>query len=293
MLGLTNAADFPVIDYALSVKEVYTLAFKYCAEKSRFLNVISNHQFRMGVDGPGHVEDLPSWLPDWRSLWFAGDIITASGQVEKSFNASGGHQPVIQYLNNNRVLSVRGFVLDRIGHTDPPVTVLGDLMRNQEFQYVAGRVVRWYKLANSKEVTKIRQFDKDAFWRTLVVDAYRIGSLRDPPEQRAIEVDPSKSQITFYGSNYFKGAMIDHLRLCQYLRKFSIIAKGLYCMSSICTDPGDVVCIIYGCDTPVVLRKAEGHFLFIGDCYADGMMRGEAMDRLGKGDYKLQTFDIW
>jgi Heterokaryon incompatibility protein (HET) len=293
MLGLANASDFPVIDYALSVKEVYAVAFKYCVEKSRSLNVICNHQFRMGVDGPAHVEGLPSWLPDWRSLWFAGTIISAGGQKDKQFNASAGRQPVIEYLNNDHTLSVQGFVLDRIGYTDPPITILRDSMSNQDFEYVAARIMRWYKLANSTEVMAIRPFDGTAFWRTLVVDAHRINSLRSLPERAAIEVDMAAGKIIFYGNNLFKGVMVDHLRLCQYLRKFSITAKGMYCMSSICTEPGDLVCILFGSDTPVILREVGEHLLFIGDSYVDGMMRGEAVERLDKGEYELRNFEIW
>ncbi|KAK0738783.1 heterokaryon incompatibility protein-domain-containing protein [Schizothecium vesticola] len=40
---------------------------------------------------------------------------------------------------------------------------------------------------------------------------------------------------------------------------------------------GDVVCVLYGCQVPVVLRRARmGFFEFVGECYVDGMMNGEA-----------------
>jgi hypothetical protein len=44
-----------------------------------------------------------------------------------------------------------------------------------------------------------------------------------------------------------------------------------------------MICIIFGCSVPVVLRKvsADGrnsHFEFIGECYVHGMMDGEALE---------------
>jgi hypothetical protein len=41
---------------------------------------------------------------------------------------------------------------------------------------------------------------------------------------------------------------------------------------------GDLLCILYGCSVPVVLRKlAHGQYQFIGECYVHGMMDGEAL----------------
>ncbi|KAK4695458.1 hypothetical protein P7C71_g2294, partial [Lecanoromycetidae sp. Uapishka_2] len=40
---------------------------------------------------------------------------------------------------------------------------------------------------------------------------------------------------------------------------------------------GDSVAVIFGCLTPVVLRKVDkGNWKLVGDCYIHGMMNGEA-----------------
>ena len=46
---------------------------------------------------------------------------------------------------------------------------------------------------------------------------------------------------------------------------------------------GDLICIIFGCSVPVVLRKivsdemtGEHYYELVGDCYIHGMMDGEA-----------------
>ena len=64
-------------------------------------------------------------------------------------------------------------------------------------------------------------------------------------------------------------------------RKFLVTEKkdwiGLAPMAS---RIGDVVCILYGCSVPVVLRPdADGGkwWQLVGECYVHGMMDGEAI----------------
>lgn len=43
------------------------------------------------------------------------------------------------------------------------------------------------------------------------------------------------------------------------------------------SEPGDVLCILHGARTPVLLRKIkdEGHVVLVGSCYVRGIMGGE------------------
>ena len=41
--------------------------------------------------------------------------------------------------------------------------------------------------------------------------------------------------------------------------------------------PNDLVCIILGSRTPVVLRRSGGNFVFVGQCYLEDAMHGEAV----------------
>lgn len=47
----------------------------------------------------------------------------------------------------------------------------------------------------------------------------------------------------------------------------------------------NLVCILYGADVPIVLRKAAGgRYVLIGECYMHGIMYGEALKTAGVGD---------
>jgi hypothetical protein len=39
-----------------------------------------------------------------------------------------------------------------------------------------------------------------------------------------------------------------------------------------------VVCVLYGGQTPFILRPKVERYQFIGECYVHGIMEGEALD---------------
>jgi len=55
----------------------------------------------------------------------------------------------------------------------------------------------------------------------------------------------------------------------------------------------DYICIVFGCDTPIVLRKFDSHFIHIGPCYVLGIMHGEAVADVREGSEKIVTFTIF
>ena len=60
---------------------------------------------------------------------------------------------------------------------------------------------------------------------------------------------------------------------------------------------GDLVCILFGCSVPVILRPAinvghAGLFNFIGETYIHGVMNGGAMKGFRAGKYEEQDFNI-
>jgi hypothetical protein len=55
----------------------------------------------------------------------------------------------------------------------------------------------------------------------------------------------------------------------------------------------DHICIVFGCDTPIVLRKFDSHFIHIGPCYVLGIMHGEAVADIREGSEKIISFTIF
>jgi hypothetical protein len=62
---------------------------------------------------------------------------------------------------------------------------------------------------------------------------------------------------------------------------------------------GDLVCIVYGCSVPVILRQVSteesgrnDHFVLVGEAYIHGMMDGEALVMKKRDDIRSQRFAL-
>ncbi|KAI8720637.1 HET domain-containing protein [Fusarium sp. LHS14.1] len=47
---------------------------------------------------------------------------------------------------------------------------------------------------------------------------------------------------------------------------------------------GDMVCVAYGCSTPLVIRRVEDKYHVLGEAYIEGLMDGEVIDLVEKGE---------
>lgn len=54
------------------------------------------------------------------------------------------------------------------------------------------------------------------------------------------------------------------------------------------TQPGDCVCVARGCDTLLVLRKVENHYVQVGPCFFVGLSNGEIRRHLEPGDEETE-----
>lgn len=75
-------------------------------------------------------------------------------------------------------------------------------------------------------------------------------------------------------------------------RRFAKTRSGYYVLGPVALEIGDVVCVLFGCKVPFCLRPMDGRYLLVGECYAHGLMKGEAMDMLSRGEVHQKTFDI-
>lgn len=53
---------------------------------------------------------------------------------------------------------------------------------------------------------------------------------------------------------------------------------------------GDKVCVLLGCDIPLIIRPGADHYEVVGDCFVYGIMKGEVMKDIEESKLKLETF---
>ena len=129
----------------------------------------------------------------------------------------------------------------------------------------------------------------ERFWRTLVASRGPGGSNCPRFYPRACK--NLKSQL--YGGDISTMELLDKaqstivsrfLRRVQeviWMRKLFTTRRDYLGLAPQETMKGDLICILYGCSVPVILRKRENpfdtHYKFIGECYVHDMMDGEAL----------------
>lgn len=98
----------------------------------------------------------------------------------------------------------------------------------------------------------------------------------DSPSSAAEDPIPKHSKSVFSRIRGVMGAKI---------RRLMVTKEGYIGVAPRRAQKGDIVCVLYGCSVPVVLRKCDtddgsANFCkFVGECYVDGIMDGEALSQ--------------
>ncbi|PWY68221.1 HET-domain-containing protein [Aspergillus eucalypticola CBS 122712] len=195
---------------------------------------------------------------------------------------------------------------------------MGESLSN-EFQYQKSFVTMSIKLLKKiRESTTGRDYVGGgslalAYLRTLMADTwaigYRNGGMANPlyfdeliaieneftPSDEATEEDDTGYvigkefvKIYCYGVSVLNYAIE---RATSY-RRLMISSKGYIGLVPPKTQEGDLVCVLFGCSVPVILRKQGSHYIFIGESYVHGIMDGEAIQMMNEGHLVEEEFTL-
>jgi len=81
-------------------------------------------------------------------------------------------------------------------------------------------------------------------------------------------------------------------RINLYRRMFTT-EKGFVGIGMEEVRAGDVVAVLWGCSVPVVLREEKGRWVVVGESYVHGLMEGEGLGMLERGEVTEREFEIW
>jgi len=177
-------------------------------------------------------------------------------------------------------LSVKGFKIDTVTHLGPRAS--------------EGIIFyEWLELGGCK-LTENGDDIPEKFWRTLVGDRgphcanapswYHRALLYCLSHSTGNPDINTKSLIAEYEAE--SSLVVDFLRRVQSViwnRKFLVCAKGDWVgLAPMAAKTYDVVCILYGCSVPVLLRPMPSpmdvqYWSVVGECYVHGIMDGEAV----------------
>ena len=77
----------------------------------------------------------------------------------------------------------------------------------------------------------------------------------------------------------FQKSIVGNMTVSTCARTLVLTKKGYLGLGPTNAQKGDLVCILYGCSVPVIIRKYGQDYRFVGESYIHGLMYGAAVDQ--------------
>lgn len=285
------------VDYSMSIEQVYSVTTKTMLKHDSTMEVLC----LAGIDQRS-TADLPSWCPDWRVLeqtidnkelldreWLSSAVNRRSHQW-----SAGGTDQELYEDEDWRVIRVSGILLGVVGLTclgeNHHNTTLEALMASESDSANKVPLQPQYKELDPPDPI-FRQLDFDA-----IVDVFSLGTWAHvfnsndsgpslgPRENMHTLGTETESDWAARRSGFLHSLGLLVGMMGQFEKKQTFVASdgsttyvGIGPPSS---ELGDVLCVLHGVRTPVLLRKAkeEDHVTLVGACYVRGIMEGQLLE---------------
>jgi hypothetical protein len=292
------------IDYSAPVGKVYLGATRAIIEETSRLDIIclaaephANSEIPYRVRQPF----LPSWAPDWNTGSLAVHLSSAVVEV----NACPSLKANASFSEDGTVLVAEGVVLGSLKQLAPSLRCDAFQKDGKEgirtllsWRLLAQLAVggspfgpsgillpQFYSLLTYENPQLVTLNDSAAIWwadwQSALMTARSAEGLKVSPAQRPYLEFVFNScrgrRMFLLGSSSGGGDQGPPFKI------------GL---ASDAAEEGDVLCVLLGCRSPVVLRRKEDHYVLVGEAYAPDYSRGEAIQELVHGKRHSQQFHI-
>lgn len=294
-LATDDSYAFAFIDRAALIDIVVKLAdvFERLIAEAQLTGLIMEDLQISTSDSEGNTRNWPSWVPDWRLSSIEASPLSkrdrnmphmADGSMvpyQKLYSASGNHRAAIaQYIGDKPILSFNGNELQIYGFK---IDSINDLKSIQVLGWTSNMNIHAELLSWTSSVVGARQHKKvsyalpDALNRTLVVD---IDDSKIPKKRLPREVDLTNAIENLYQTTG---------------RQLTVSTNGLLGLVPFSAKSGDEIYLLAGGQVFYVLRPSveeNGNFRLIGEAYIHGLMDGEALEWLQRGEVQLERVTI-
>jgi len=282
-LGSCEDPDHPGLhpDYSLLTCETYLRTARYLVSSGQ-------HEFIHAVGAPCTLHDLPSWVPDWSTAKVRFPIVLRSNNpsIIRKYQAGGASNPEFRLTQDPRVLIIRGALVDSVCackspsipslHTPTSIAMLAGLVASS-----AELVQQSQAVAEGRDAieTQLRLITADASLPTYPLEKANYDAMMTWLFPSTCLANDKETTTVF---DKLVTAFASYSRNVAAGRRFCLTTSGSLGQIPAEAKPGDQVCIISGIETPFLVREhpgAGGFYSLIGDCFIDGLMFGEALER--------------
>lgn len=234
---------------------------------------------------------FPSWAPDWRLELINVPLYTANRSPKFCSSGTFAHHAVADDPIDR--LTTRGKVIARVDAlhfvAKPRSPGCGILTLQQQLPLDSlFSTLRKQRAKSSPLITLERILrvivgdgsDRGEFSSKIDASKRRLSDRRISELVLAWEMTafPIENENTVERIHEDARVLEQHCRVAYGRWFFSTEGAAAMGLAPLHTSPGDVVAILHGSKTPVILRRlADNEYLLIGQCYLEGVMYGEAV----------------
>jgi hypothetical protein len=312
------------VDYNKSVAQVYADTTVAAIRVHMLLNNLAYVAHEENYDG---VDEMVSWAPDWEhNNWYMSQL---GPREEICPWSAGGGQPVKNVDEHHigpQQLRLSGIFYDTVTNvsvnnpidlpedTDEDTNEYTHEYNNEDPDQVPDIGGHWKKHIFTLEtfLAKTEKPRENRFWHTLARtltagehgDANYISSTKyDSQHIHYLGfISLMRQLLTESADHSFELASVppghdssiyvsEASCYCGHRRLFRTRNDSIG-LGPACMRPDDIVVVLYGGNTPYVLRPRGDKYLFMGQAYVDEIMHGELFQELEKGNRKEQEFCI-
>jgi hypothetical protein len=273
-------------DYTKSVAEVYIDAVRHIVQQNSPGAGLGNLWAAFGEPPSKSDEGFPSWVYRW-------DIpVSESGLFTQAhtdvWHAGGSTTQELAEITDPRILSLKGI---KIGLVEEANNVLHERLRAlQRVQVLWNAVSPGF--ISYQEIHPLQQ----AFVRTITAEEVKTspGNTTFGAEDLAnyLSITDWKSIYAILDERSEAISKAMDLLMSVYDKAFLVTEDKQMALGPVIARPGDVLCVFFGHHMPYLLQPTKQRYRFLGPCYVHGCMHGESIDRLNRGDFEEEWFDL-
>lgn len=285
LLGLVKRKDNEELirpniipDYSKSVRFIYCETVRMWIELEGTLEIL---QFKNHISPPG----FPSWTPDFAAvaqypplgpdIWYDW---SASGRLR-----SPSGSPLCAISEDLNILHAKGSIIDEISQVVDLNSLEQDPIRT--IQAIHHSV---FPLDDRAVSMPSFRYLTEAVWRSLVGNRSAENIYPCPwvygelylhlVNRTTLRAQDSQYKQTPEPSEFLKamGSAISYWPSSPH-RKFIQSLGGIIGLGTPDCEIGDLLCILRGYKMPVILRRIDYYYVFLGSVYLHGFMHGEAL----------------
>jgi hypothetical protein len=298
LLGLVEYKDVwnIRIDYTQSVSELYTTMAWGLIQECQSLQIITHAG--IGIPDQDNSTDVPSWVADWR--------IDPGKQPQhfffEEYRAALDSMPMVSFYRTPPTLVVRGINVDSILASlscNVPTMCLesgaeGLSLWGEHFCVYPGEhdPRQAYIRTICADINRVRSTKPNRLSRDLLCQfeaLFRVSEFDDQGLARGVStLEERKNHAEWttppmevswqYSGNFARSAT---------MRRFFISQTGYMGLGPPALAQGDMICILCGCNVPVLIRKEDDHHLLVGECFVWGLMDGEILNNRKGVNYEV------